>query len=65
MPTGESKLWGVSIRSWNASAIIIVATLTVSFLAVKTGEVNYIMLLGSNALSFLFGKAAGAAVLTK
>lgn len=58
--TGESKLYGVSIRSWNATTIIFCGTFTVCYLAIVDRDPAWIMNLLSVALGFLFGKAAGA-----
>jgi hypothetical protein len=59
-PTGESKIGGVSIRSWNATVIIVVGTVAVCYLAIKSEDAGNVMILVSGAVSFLFGKAAGA-----
>lgn len=63
-PTGESKLFGVSIRSWNATVIIVLGMATVCYLAVVERDPNWVMVILSSALSFLFGKAAGASIST-
>ena len=60
-PTGESKLWGVSIRSWNATVIITLGTGALIYHALSTGEIGELTTLIFSAVSFLFGKAAGAA----
>jgi hypothetical protein len=57
--TGESKIWGVSIRSWCATFIIVPGMLTVCVLAFLERDVQWVMILVSSAVSFLFGKASG------
>lgn len=58
-PSNESKLFGVSIRSWNATAIIIIGTGTLSYLAILNNEAAHVMALVTGAVGFLFGKASG------
>lgn len=60
-PTGESKIAGVSIRSWNATVIICIGTAALVYHALTTGEIGELVTLIFSAVSFLFGKAAGAA----
>ena len=55
----ESMLFGVSIRSCAAVFVIVAGTTTVCYLAVIDEDPNWVMVLLSSALSFLFGKAAG------
>jgi hypothetical protein len=58
-PSGESKIAGVSIRSWNATAIIVIGTCTLAYLAVQESESSHIMALVTGAVGYLFGKAGG------
>lgn len=63
----ESKLFGVSIRSWNATVVIALITVTLCTIALlerdnETIFMAVLALLGSassGATGFLFGKAAG------
>lgn len=55
----ESKVFGVTVRSFCALFIIVATTLVLSYQAASTGEVVNLMLLASNAIGFLFGKSAG------
>jgi len=57
--TDESKIFGVSVRSFCALFIVCVATLILGYLTAQTGNDQNLMLLATSALSFLFGKAAG------
>lgn len=67
--TGESKLFGVSIRSWNATVVIVMVTATLCAIAFlerdnETIFMAVLALLGaasSGATGFLFGKASGVA----
>lgn len=59
--SAESKLWGVSIRSWAACFVITTCTVTVCWLAIVEANTQGVMILASSAISFLFGKAAGSA----
>lgn len=58
-PSGESKIAGVSIRSWNATAIILIGTGTLAYLAVIGEDPAHIMALVTGAIGYLFGKAGG------
>ena len=58
-PSGESKLGGVSIRSWNATAIIVTGVFTLAYLAVKDSDPSHVMALVTGAVGYLFGKAGG------
>lgn len=58
-PSNESKLFGVSIRSWNATAIIVIGTATICWLAIQAQDPNNVMILVTGAIGFLFGKASG------
>lgn len=55
----ESKVFGMSVRSFSACFIIVVSTLVLAYLTVQSGDDNNLMLFATSALSFLFGKAAG------
>ena len=57
----ESKIFGVSVRSFCALFIVCVSTIILGFLTAQTGNDQNLMLLATSALSFLFGKAAGQA----
>lgn len=58
---GESKIGGVSIRSWNATFMIIPPTLALCYLAVIQQDVSPLLVLIGTGGGFLFGKAAGKA----
>jgi len=53
------KILGVTIRSWNATFIIVAGTGTLCYLAITSGQAHDVNLLVSTALGFFFGKAAG------
>ena len=55
--TGESMLFGVSIRSWAAVFLIVTGA---TGMAIQ-GDVVSLKELALAAMAFLFGKAAGAA----
>ncbi len=55
----ESKIFGLTVRSFSACFIIVVCVSVLGFLTVQTGNDQNLMLFGTSALSFLFGKAAG------
>lgn len=51
----ESQIFGVSIRSWAATFLIVLGSSTLAY----QGEVLDLKELALAAMSFLFGKAAG------
>jgi len=57
--TDESKIFGVSVRSFCALFTVCVSCLVIGYLTATTGNDQNLMLLATSALSFLFGKAAG------
>lgn len=58
----QSQLFGVSIRSWNASVIIVAAVTTLAYLAITGNDqaLSSLVNFGLAAVGFLFGKAAGS-----
>lgn len=58
--TGESMIGGVSIRSWIAACIVIPGILTICWIAAWEKDVQWVVLLVSNVISWLFGKAGRA-----
>jgi hypothetical protein len=58
-PSGESKIAGVSIRSWNATTIIVIGTCTLAYLAIQDADPSHVMALVTGAVGYLFGKAGG------
>lgn len=57
--TEESRLFNVSMRTWSAVFVIVAGTSTICYLSIMDKDPNWVMVLLSSALSFLFGKAAG------
>lgn len=51
----ESKLWGVSVRSWAALFVIMVCTFTICYLGIRNADSEGAMILASGAIGFLFG----------
>lgn len=60
-----STLFGVSIRSWNASVVILLGMITICWDALQSGDVQWVNAALLTAMGFLFGKAAGKAETTK
>ena len=58
-PGNESKLFGVSIRSWNATLIIVLGMSTICVLAWEEKDAAHVMALVTGAVGYLFGKASG------
>lgn len=55
-----SQLFGVSIRSWNATIIIVLGMLTMCYISLVKMDAQWVMIPLSTALGFLFGKASGS-----